>query len=320
MPALDAVLPLTARDSERASILARSLERHFSGLGTLWAVTPDADCAALQRVLGAFSIPGELRVIPETELVPELAHARPWLRGWYRQQLVKLAIAARIQTDNYLTLDADVICVRPVTPAALAPDGRGLCHVLADTSHDAWYRGSSELLGLPCLPGGTLHNLTPAILNREAVLDLQRHLCERAVHGIYRRGLRGLRQRALLKLQRRRPAAADAWRLYLIAGTPWTEYTLYYTFLEASDRFERYHARSEFCIYAVEGSIWRPGRQRFEDWEPKALFEGEGPPYFALVQSIADIAPARVWTKVAPYLSSSHGSGRAYTGSESSDV
>jgi hypothetical protein len=35
-----------------------------------------------------------------------------WISGWFVQQLVKLSIARIVSSPFYLTLDADVMCVR----------------------------------------------------------------------------------------------------------------------------------------------------------------------------------------------------------------
>jgi hypothetical protein len=221
------------------------------------------------------------------------------LRGWYRQQLLKLAVAPHVATENYLTLDADVICVRNASPEALAPGGKGLCHVIAEDLHPDWYRGSLSVLGLPAKRRGVLHNVTPAVLNRRAVLALQHHLAERAARGEFRRDLTGLRQRWLM---RRLRGQGEPWRLYLIVGAPWTEYALYYSFLEATDQFEAYHTLTSDCLYAVHGSVWRADAAHFASWDPAPLFRGSGAPYFAIVQSITRLPPEQVWAKVAPFL------------------
>lgn len=299
---LDAILPLTVRDLRRAEILARSLQLNFHGLGALWIVTPPSDRAAIESQLSRLGFPGRPHVVAETELVPELGWG-PLIRGWYRQQLVKLAIAERVATVNYLTLDADVVCVRKVTPDDLTPSGRGLCHVLAERSHRDWYLGSADVLGLPPPGAGRLHNVTPAVLHREAVMELQQHLASRAARGEYRTGLRALRQRAVVAAARVGGSSpADQWRAYLIGGTPWTEYALYYTWLESSGRLDRYHTRSSQCLYSIDGSVWRARRQPFADWKPAPLFEGQGPPYFAVVQSVARCPVDEVWAKLEPYL------------------
>ncbi|MEO1230548.1 MAG: DUF6492 family protein [Myxococcota bacterium] len=56
--------------------------------------------------------------LPEPELAPELETSRA--RGWFKQQLVKLAIHERIESAFYLTFDADVVATRPVAPKDLS--------------------------------------------------------------------------------------------------------------------------------------------------------------------------------------------------------
>lgn len=298
---IDAVLPLTARDLPRAEILLASLRRNLHGLGTLWVVTRHTEQAEIRGALERSGAPGTLQVLSETALVPELQHALG-LKGWYRQQVVKLAIAQRVSTPCYLTLDADVICVRSVRPDDLAPGGRGLCHITQSDLHPDWYRHSRALLGLSGPGAGVTHNVTPTVLHREGVRDLMRRLAGLAADRQYRPGLRGLRQRVQAQVARELEPGADPALSYLIAGAPWTEYALYYSWLEASGRFADYHTVSSHCIYSTEHSVWRADAARFDSWDPRPLFEGAGPPYFVVVQSITQLAPSRVWSKVAPFL------------------
>src|SRR5690606_42105927 len=67
-------------------------------------------------------------LLSEDALVPELREHRA--RGWYRQQLIKLAIAERVASDYYLTFDADVVATRPITIERLLPGGRAPCTLL----------------------------------------------------------------------------------------------------------------------------------------------------------------------------------------------
>jgi hypothetical protein len=300
---IEAVLPLIAADVERARILLRSLQRNASGLSRLWVITRPQDVAPIRAAFASFADVWELRVVSEVELVPEFARSNA-LRGWHKQQLVKLAVAEHVQTAHYLTLDADVICVRPFTPEQLAPEGKGLCHVIEADLHPDWYRGSLQVLGVTARRLGVLHNVTPAVLSRAAVLALQEHLTARANAGVYRADWLGLRQRAGFALARARGQLRHSapWRWYLMHGAPWTEYALYYSYLEATDQFERYHTLTPDCIYAVERSVWRADRDKFDSWDPAPLFCGAGAPYFAIVQSITRLAPERIWAKVAPFL------------------
>lgn len=298
--AMDAVLPLCACDLPRARILFASLRRHAVGFGTLFIVSPARDVPDVQRELARQHLPCATVLLPEHELVPELARARGF-RGWYRQQLTKLAIAECVATPHYLTLDADVICTRRVTPEDLAPNNRSLCHVTLADLHADWYAHSAAVLGLTPKRTGISHNVTPAALSREGVLALQAHLGERARAHRYRAGVRGLAQRAHYAAT----SSGEPWRRYLIAGAPWTEYALYYTFLEGTGRFERYHAPSEQALYSTAHSVWRADAARFDAWDPRPIFDGAGAPYFVVVQSITRLAPERIWHKVAPFLEES---------------
>jgi hypothetical protein len=299
---MDAVLPLTLRDLDRARLLLKSLERRFERLGTLWVVCPNGQAAAIEAALAPLKPSRELRVEREGQLVPELTLA-PRLRGWFRQQLIKLAIYERVESDFYLTLDADVICTRRLAPESLAPDGLGLCHVIPGDLHADWYRGSEAVLGLSNAGRGGLHAVTPAVLNRRAVAELAEYLEARAARGGFARGLRGLRQRLLFfRARRAERTRFSPWRLLLTGGAPWTEYALYYTFLEATGRFDRFHRYSADCIYDVDRSIWYADRRDFGAWDPEPSFRGLGPPWFVVVQSNTRIAPADVQRKLGRYL------------------
>ncbi len=293
---MDAVLPLTVRDVARARLLFDSLLPRFSDLGTVWVVCPDADVTLVRTGLAEAASRSQLQVVAESKIAPELARA-PWLKGWYKQQLVKLAIYEHVASDFYLTLDADVICTRALSAADLTPGGRALCHVVERDLHHDWYAASEAVLGVPAARRGISHNVTPAVLHRASVAELAQHLNQRVTARRFSAGFRGLKQRLW------RAGAADAngrapWRGLLAASAPWTEYALYYTLLEATGRFERYHCYSEHCPYDLERSVWRSERQRFDELAPNECFFGAGPPWFLVVQSNTELTPDQVREKL----------------------
>ena len=284
---MDAVLPLTLRDVPRAKLLLASLARRFEGLGTLWLACPDSEQRAIERELLQFNAGLSLEIVAESSLVPEV-HFTPWLKGWYRQQLLKLAVHQKVTSDLYLTLDADVICTKHVTPALIAPYGLAPCHTLPRDLHPDWYRGSEAVLGLRAKRRGISHNVTPAVLHRTAVAELAEYLEGRSAHGF-----RAVRQRLLTLIARQR-----SWRLLLAASTPWTEYALYYTFLEATGRFDRFHFHSHSSLYDADGSFWRADGREFATWTPDAALQGEGAPWFVVVQSNTGVTPEQVAAKL----------------------
>lgn len=153
------------------------------------------------------------------------------------------------------------------------------------------------MLGLSAPKKGILHNVTPAVLARDGVLALRAHLEGRLPSG----GIRGVKQRLALFRHRNEVARLSKWRLMLASGTPWTEYSLYYTYLEATGQFSKFHTLSPRPIYDIYRSIWYAGRPRIEDWNPRQCFEGDGPPWFVVVQSQTRVPATAVWRKVEPY-------------------
>lgn len=255
---LEAVLPLTLRDLPRSRILAASLDRCFPELGTCWVVARGREVTQLRRSLG-----GRYQVIAESEVVPELRFYRRVrrVRGWFLQQLLKLAITPWIRTPFYLTLDADIICTKRTTISDLILNGRALSSRRYPSDlHAEWYRWAERVLGMK--RSGLLHGVTPAILSTEAVTLLQQHLAER-VH-------------PLLKA-----IGHGGWRGYLLRNLPWTEYTLYFTFLEGRGLFDRYHVEGDDLCGE---SVWYP--EQFAAWR---LPENT---HFAVVQSTAVDTPA----------------------------
>ncbi len=305
-PVIDAVLPLAPNDFDRASILFASLEKFFHPLGRLWIVAPDRDVewmAARVARQERFTVLAESEVVPELSGDRRLARTRPHRArqllgpppsGWQLQQLIKLAIAERIDTACYLTLDADVICVRHVDGNDLIVDGRAISNRRTGEDFRAqWYESAERVLGMP--RSGYVHGVTPALLSREAALLLQRYLALKAPsewwHGFAARRL-GLRRRHL-----------SGWRRYLLRSVPWTEYTLYFTYLEATGRYDDFHfpgAAGKETLYG--GSFWLAD-QDFAAWDPAEVFEAETPYQFMVVQSnLPHISTDDVWEKVGRYL------------------
>jgi hypothetical protein len=294
---LDAVLPLAASDADRAQILFRSLERFFEPLRTCFVVVPDRELATVRGRIPR----GRYELVPESDVIPEIrwfwAMARmraklrlvgPPIHGWFVQQLVKLAVAERVETPFYVTLDADVLCVRETRYDDLVRGGRGLVQT-SPPNHPEWNDDAERVLGLP--RSGRQYGVTPALLHRDAVGALERHL-ERRV----RRRVQQISGRMPHRVPR---DILASWRSYLLRSLPWTEYAVYHTFLEQTGLFDRYHVLAgEDAIYGH--SIWM--ESQFDEWDPARTFDGDGGFCFTVVQSATRIPPDRVLTKVAPHL------------------
>ena len=80
-------------------------------------------------------------MINEEDLLPALRDF-PKCGGWYRQQLIKLAAANLVNTEFFLTLDADVILCKPLRLENLVRSGRALLHPADRHKHTNWWERS----------------------------------------------------------------------------------------------------------------------------------------------------------------------------------
>lgn len=289
---VDAVLPIIARDLERFErLLAPTLLKYFTDLGTLWIVTPDIDVSIVSRTARAIST--HFVVVAESELVPELAFYRHLPRryikertkGWCVQQIVKLAIAQHVKSSFYLTLDADIICVKTVSYNQLIRDGRALVRVCRSSVHDDWYRDSALVLGFP-RPTELTHGVTPALLSRDIVIALQSFLRERI--SLSCRAAEWMFTHAGCP----KPAAlCGSWRSFLIRNYPWTEYSLYHGFAAHQSLIGQYHELREDVLYG--SSVWST-----QDWESWNAEEVPDDVYFTVCQSTVNIPVDSILSKL----------------------
>ncbi len=284
---LDTVLPLAARDLARFRILRRSLRAFFQLPGTWWVVVPDRDFGPLSQEIAGHPFV----VLPESRVVPEFERVR--VRGWNKQQLIKLAMAEHVRTDYYLTLDADVIIARPVQWSDFFVAGRALCHRYPGKVHQNWNRWAQRVLRLP--RSRWVHGVTPVLLSRDGVRSLAAYLDSRWPRPGY------FWHTMTVPLEhyfsRHRPAtprhdgfASGRWRKMLLASLPWTEYSLYFAYLEATDQFDRYHEHTSHSLYGP--SVWRGNT--LDHWDLRQAGIRQRP--FLIVQSKTGI-PAELVAK-----------------------
>ena len=296
---LDAVLPLIFDDYQRFRILDASLKKFLKDLRKLFIIVPDREVEKFQLKIKD----NDYKIVPETAVVPEFKLR--WFRnypGWNKQQLIKLAAAEIVETDFYLTLDADIICVRPTNCDDLVKDGRACCYRLNRLEKSAeefkqWYRNAERVLkiGQPAYH----YDVTPVVLSKEGMLMLHKHLARTSRGsriGFSKRDLLCWGANLLAKFIPRIPFAK--WRLYLLRSGDWTEYSLYYTFLEAFDLFEKYHFLLDKRVSG--NSVWY--LDQYDTWDPADSFVGERTFHFTVIQSKTGIHPDEIWQKVRPYI------------------
>ena len=239
----------------RLELLLKSFTRRFDQreLCEFIIICPDEDRQSVAGILHRVTEDPRYRIISERVVLPDVKDAPATsdskTTGWRTQQLIKLAIAQQVLSSHYVTLDSDVYCVRNVCIASfISADGRAITNTetLEDyrrlyTDHHAsreaaiksqWYSCSSALLGY-CRSSQLCERFygeTPAVLHTESVLTLITYL-ERRLGRPWSTVLGGLRG--------------------------WTEYSLYYSFLEQTDQLFDHCALSGCnTVLDLERSVW----------------------------------------------------------------
>jgi hypothetical protein len=300
---MHAVLPLAQSAAERAArILLPSLRRHYRDLDHLWVVAPKSQLSSVAHDLSAFA-DSRVTFLSDEELVPEFALHQRWglhpPRGWYRQQLVKLAIAERMSGEFYLTLDDDLLAVsdfsdRDILRAHRSPRTQDrAAHATRNLppgspeNLDEWLLWSARVLA--CEPLDYQPEVTPSILSRSAVRNLAAHLESRC-----RPRARRWRIAALAGRLGFRPGLAS-WRGRLLASLPWTEYTLYDTYLVRHADFSRHHYAPDDTL-PLGNAAWHA--RDFDDWRPRSHDALGRRLLFNLVQSRSGISPDQVVSRI----------------------
>src|SRR5579871_15007 len=184
------------------------------------------------------------------------------LGGWQMQQILKLAFARICETPFYLTLDSDIVQFRRAGLADLLPArDKSLIGVESTADYDRlytprfaakekdakrrYYEAAQHILAYdrPADRAGVFFSETPVVLSRSGAMEMIRH-----VESIHRRGI-----------------------VEVLTEFPgWTEYPLYFQFLEMAGLLSELHIPGGCnAVLSLEKSVWQPSdcyrSQRFYD-------------------------------------------------------
>ncbi len=299
---LGAVLPLSIRgsynndDLGRADILFRSLAAFVSPgtLGHFLIVTPPDEVDVVTERCARWR-QFDIEVISEEELVPEF-RAHRQVRGWRKQQIVKLAAARHLTEDFFITFDADVICLRPISSKDLIVDGRALIQYELRDQHPKWWRSSARLLDMSPDVGDPSEGMTvtPAVLAAALCRQVARDL-DPPDDGTWVDRLCAMHN----------PRRPSNWTLHRHRRARWTEYSLYYLCAMKHGLLDDYHVRAGSD--EVPQLLLVHDSHPFETWNPATSFAADAPGLFCVVGSKSGLEPEAVWRKVAPYIPNESG-------------
>lgn len=320
---LTLVLPLTLDDVSRASILLHSF--HLIPANTvheLLIVVPETQVSIIERSLTGHGkyLTFPLRVLSETILFQRPRNV--WAQHPYATQMaIKLLIAQVINTDYYLTLDADLILLHPLDITKLivsvtteqetameedqAP-AKAIYHHEAHTVHPTWWEGSKRLLNVQIPSERQAFGVTPAILSTWGSLLTVSKL-HTAIHTQLppvskqqspeeiivqerqedqEKMLRYMPQDQLTVAERQRVEALwleSLGRDYLL----WSEYTLYRSTLDYYHVFAHIHTPETEEIYLHCHNVWFVEQL---PWSVEAAKHNQSC-LFSVVQSTTNVSP-----------------------------
>jgi hypothetical protein len=296
--AISAVLPLKAsgsydvNDLKRAHILFSSLQT-FSRPGLiseLLVIVPAAEVQLVQQEYACWQ-DLNIKVVAEDELVPEFKKY-PKLRGWRKQQLLKIASANIVENEFYLTLDADVICLKPLDENTLIVDGKALLQYEPRSQHPKWWKSSARLLNMkPDIgPKDLGMTVTPALLSKTLCQKLMAELAPAKAGKNWADTLASLHD----------PVNPKNWWIGRYLKLKWTEYSLYYLCAMKLGLLEQYHVTAGTAL--IPELLLIHDSHPYESWQVAASFDLANPGLFCVVGSKSRIPPQEIWHKVARYI------------------
>lgn len=214
-------------------------------------ICPNKDITNIKTLLSALTTDNRFKIVDENEICPQLnvKSQDRFISGWYIQQILKLVIAKYIKTDFYLTLDSDVICKTKFNRSTIVPSGKALLNIETLNDYHELYinsfatkewaiknnrlRLSSILLNYQRKNRFTQQSYgeTPVLMHTQSVLGLLEELAY-----LYR-----------------------DWIIVLLRISGWTEYTLYFQYLEKHELIDTLYIKTgRNTLLDLDSSVWLP--------------------------------------------------------------
>ncbi len=296
--AISAVLPLKAsgsydvNDLKRAHILFTSLSTFLPAglISELFVVVPGYEVELVRHEYACWQ--GlNIIVISEDELLPELKKY-PKMRGWRKQQLVKIAIANKVSNKFYLTLDADVVFLKPLTELLLLPEGKALLQYEPRAQHPKWWRSSARLLGISANigPKGVGMTVTPALMAKTISQQLMQDLKPKNRQLTWADRLCSLHN----------PTDPRNWWLGRYLQLKWTEYSLYYLCALKHQLLEQFHVIAGTS--KVPQLMLIHDSHPYEQWQVADSFAADNPGLFCVVGSKTRLPPKQVFERLSAFI------------------
>ncbi|GAB5380119.1 MAG: hypothetical protein Alis3KO_24280 [Aliiglaciecola sp.] len=294
---IGAVLPLSVRgsydvdDLGRTEILFKTLDAFSEDnlFSKFLIVTPPNEVEIVTERVKRWQKFNPV-VISEEELVPQLKKY-PQMRGWRKQQIVKIAAAQMFEDEFYVTFDADVICLKPLTLDKLIDNGKALLQYEPRSFHPKWWKASARLLKMSANIGDTEKGMhvTPAILSCTLAKQLADEISQ-----LWKKHWAD----AICSLHN--PKHPNNWRISRFLQLKWTEYSLYYLCAMKKGNLDQFHVTAGTEEHPQLMLIH--DSHPYENWDTAHSFSQNCPGLFCVVGSKSRIEPDEVWQRIRQFV------------------
>lgn len=254
---------------------------HFE---SFYIIVPDNCVKEVQVYVSKYESYFNFHVVGEESLIGKM---KLWIRGWRRQQLIKLAAATVIEEDYFMTFDADVICKRAFTMEEIFPNGKPLLQLMDKSDRSYWWEASAEILDTQPLLNEKGMGVTPAILSTQITRDMLKYLS-----GFGKTWIEYL---------------LESYKVFpinlFVKMKVWTEYSLYHLFLKKQGLEEQVHTICDDSVKTrliSEKSVWY--KDDFKRLNTDDLFDQNAPGIFCVIQSNMKLPVEDIRQKLEPIL------------------
>ncbi|SMF30899.1 DUF6492 family protein [Pseudobacteriovorax antillogorgiicola] len=234
-------------DAERCALLVDSFRKYITENAKHYIIVPKKDRALFEPMAG-----GRVEILFQDDLMPgwllPLFFTSKWwlslktlpVRGWIRQQIVKLSAAIACDADYMLFMDSDCFFTRPFDPESLL-DQEGRIPLFRETIEEIpkyrkWYECGAKILGINETIKVNLNYVGPFIFWTRADL--------------------------LALLERLEQISGKSWQEVVCRQIDFSEYTVYGMFIEyiRRENSQHYHDNTIRTI-----NYWPETPASFED-------------------------------------------------------
>lgn len=214
-------------------------------------ICPKKDITNIKTQLSALTTDNRFKIVDENEIYPHLKLRSPKesISGWYIQQILKLTVAKVIKTDFYLTLDSDVICKNRFNRSTLVPSGKALLNIETSDDYHELYMDSFATKEW-AIKNNRLR-LSAILINYRRKTHFQQQSYGETPVLMHCQSVLGLMEE-LSYLYR-------DWVTVLLKISGWTEYTLYFQYLEKHNLIDTlYIKKRRNTLLDLDSSVWFP--------------------------------------------------------------